>query len=157
MILSSPSTGTTAKASSVLKKNVKMYGPMNALDFENESSCWNSDGQADGATVHSFILNFHRQVQLSSISFQFQGGFVPEECRLMTSQENYATKTWNEIDDADIELENTNKLQVFDLDDVVSQDFLECDALKLEFLGSTDFYGRVILYKLIAEGKNKSD
>lgn len=137
-----------------------MYGPMNALNFENESSCWNSDGQADGATVHAFILNFHRRVQLSSISFQFQGGFVPEECRLMTSQldeENHVKTTWNEIDDADIELENTNKLQVFDLEDVESQDFLECDALKLEFLGSTDFYGRVILYKLIVEGENKSD
>jgi hypothetical protein len=135
---------------------------MHALDVENESSCWNSDGQADGAIIHSFILNFHRRVKLSSISLQFQGGFVPEECRLLTSQsghdeENHVKNTWNEIDDADIELENTNKLQVFDLGDVACQNDLECDVLKLEFLGSTDFYGRVILYKLIAEGENQSD
>jgi hypothetical protein len=135
---------------------------VNALDVGNESSCWNSDGQSDGATVHSFILNFHRRIKLSSISLQFQGGFVPEECKLLTSQsgddEDSNSRTqWNEIDDADIELENTNKLQVFDLVDVVSQRYLECNALKLEFLGSTDFYGRVILYKLIAEGENQSN
>lgn len=112
--------------------------------------------------MHSFILNFHRRVKLSSISLQFQGGFVPEECKLLTSQsaddgDSNLRTTWNEIDDADIELENTNKLQVFDLVDVVSQRYLECDALKLEFLGSTDFYGRVILYKLIAKGENQSN
>lgn len=105
------------------------------------------------------ILNFHRQVKISSISLQFQGGFVAEECRLYTNnctldEANYGLIIWNELLDADVELENTNRLQHFELDQVTNQDHMECESLKLEFIGSTDFYGRVILYKLIVNGIN---
>ena len=42
----------------MLNKNTKLYGPMNALDVSKESTCWNSDGQADGDIDLSFVINF---------------------------------------------------------------------------------------------------
>jgi F5/8 type C domain. len=156
LLLSSPSLGTTAHASSTLNNNSRLYGASNALDNKNESSCWNSDGQAEGDTEHSFIVNFHRNVRISSLGLQFQGGFVAEECRL------YATKTketlnssegWVEIKDAFIEPENTNTLQVFSLDDCKIVDDLNCVAIKLVFDANTDFYGRIILYKIEVYGE----
>ncbi len=149
---------THCRASSVLNKN-KMYAANNALDITNESTCWNSDGQADGNAEHSFIVTFHRNVSVSSISLQFQGGFVAEECDFYIS----TTKTvdnkieWKEIGDAYIEPEDVNTIQKFDLEECeeCNDGVLDCDAIKLVFKASTDFYGRVILYKLEVHGENK--
>ena len=147
---------TTHRASSVLNKN-KIYGANNALDNQNESTCWNSDGQADGNTEHSFIVNFHRSVSVSSISLQFQGGFVAEECQLYTTKKSENKIEWKEIKDAYIELEDVNTIQSFDLEECEERDegALDCDAIKLVFKSSTDFYGRVILYKLEVYGENR--
>ena len=139
-----------------MNNNAKLYGANNALDNKNESTCWNSDGQADGDTEHSFIINFHRRVRISSISLQFQGGFVPEECRLFTTKVTDNSKTvWKEIDDACIEPENENEMQMFDMGECERHNDLECDAIKLLFNSSTDFYGRVILYKVEVEGEGE--
>ena len=64
------------RASSVLNNNAKLYGANNALDNQNESTSWYSDGNSDGDAEHSYIVNFHRKVTISSIGLQFQGGFV---------------------------------------------------------------------------------
>ena len=60
---------------------------------------------------------------------------------------------WTEIEDAYIEPENTNKLQDFDMEEVSNQDDLKCHAIKLVFHSSTDFYGRVVLYKIMVHGE----
>lgn len=157
-LLSSPSLGTTAKASSVLNNNAKLYGANNALDHQNESSCWNSEGRADGNTEHSFVVYFNRHVQISCIGLQFQGGFVAEECTLYTTKSIGSAATdslvdWVEIQDAYIEPENVNHLQMFHLKECRNQEDLSCVAIKLIFKSSTDFYGRVILYKIEVHGK----
>mmetsp|Transcript_19009 Transcript_19009/g.27751 ORF Transcript_19009/g.27751 Transcript_19009/m.27751 type:complete len:168 (-) Transcript_19009:48-551(-) len=162
-LLSCPTRGTTAKASSVLNKNAKLYGAMNALDIKNESSCWNSEGTADGQIQHSYIINFHRRVKISSISLQFQGGFASEECQLFTTlvplPSSKSTTTnghvlnWREIEDAYIEPENINTAQEFDMAEVERGDDLVCDAIKLMFQAHSDFYGRVILYKIKVHGE----
>jgi len=155
-LLSYPSTGTTAKASSVLNKDAKQYGANNALDNKNESTCWNSDGQADGSTEHSFIVNFHRRVNIACIALQFQGGFVAQECQLHTTKVSSEGKVrWVEIGDAYVEPENVNDLQKFDLEECENGDDLNCDAIKMIFSESTDFYGRMILYKIEVHGKEQ--
>ena len=138
----------------MLNKN-KLYSANNALDNKNESTCWNSDGQADGNTEHSFIVNFHRNVQISSISLQFQGGFVAEECDFYTTNTPEGKANWKKIQDAYIEPEDLNTIQKFDLDECEDISALVCNAVKLVFNSSSDFYGRVILYKVELYGDEK--
>jgi len=141
------------RASSVLNNNSKLYGANNALDNKNESTCWNSEGQGDGSIEHSFIVNFHRRVKISSIALQFQGGFAAEKCQFYTTKIPSEGKVnWKEVEDAYIEPENVNDLQMFELEECESADDLTCDAIKLNFGDSTDFYGRVILYKIEVNG-----
>jgi subtilase family serine protease len=88
---------------------------------------------------------------------QFQGGFVAEECRLFTTKKkatlDSSSEGWVEIKDAYIEPENANTLQVFSLEDCGSGDDFNCVALKLVFNSTTDFYGRIILYKIEVYGE----
>ena len=130
---------------------------MNALDIHNESSCYNSDGQADGNTDTSFTVLFHRHVSISEIKIQFQGGFVPEECELFTTSTASASAStkkaeqddsdWNLIEDAYIEPEDNNEKQSFDLTEMENSQDRKCDAIRLQLKSSSDFYGRVTIYK----------
>ena len=124
---------------------------MNALDSNNESSCWNSDGDVDGNTAISFIVSFHRSVIVNEIRIQFQGGFVAEECALFLSHPSTPGKSssiqWKELDETLMEPEDSNEMQYFDLTEESEND-RQCDSLKIEFKSSTDFYGRVTIYKL---------
>ena len=122
---------------------------MNALDITNESTCWNSDGEADGELENTFSLNFHRNVLVDQIKIQFQGGFVAEECSLFVTKQN---ASWEQIEEAYIEPENMNSIQEFPLDEV-DESSRKCCAIKLSFDSSTDFYGRVIIYKLEVWGQ----
>ena len=145
------------RASSILNKNVKLYGAMNALDVKDESSCYNSDGQSDGNTDTSFVVMFHRHVLLSEIRIQFQGGFVPEECHLFCAElvqdAEHSEITWKVIEDAFIEPEDNNELQSFDLTEMENPEERKCDAIKLQLKSSSDFYGRVTIYKLEVWGE----
>ena len=86
VLLSHPSAGTVARASSVLNRDIKRYGPRNALNIDDGSSCWNSDGSSSSSSSSiSFTLNFGRAVEVTELKIQFQGGFVAEECSLMSS------------------------------------------------------------------------
>lgn len=130
---------------------------MNALDNTNESSCWNSDGDADGNTAISFVLSFHRTVTIQEIRIQFQGGFVAEECTLFLPRSSTAFEKkgdgmntvdyWEKSNDTFMEPEDSNEMQCFNLTEESESDRI-CDSLKIEFRSSTDFYGRVTIYKL---------
>jgi len=154
VILSSPSLGTTARASSVLKKNTKLYGPMNALDATNETSCWNSDAVPSGASSsgdESIIFTIHfgpnRMVQIDEVRIQFQGGFVAEECTACISKGD--DQEWVELEEP-MEPEDVNDMQTF----AIAEDDRTCNMLRLSFEGSSDFYGRVTIYKLEVWGYN---
>jgi hypothetical protein len=120
---------------------MKMYGPMNALNTEDESSCWYSDGE-EGST-QSLTINFGRQVTPSELKLQFQAGFSAETCQLYLRSGSEAFELIVEI-----EPEDTHKLQSFPLDSDKTG-----DALKLVFDECTDFYGRVTVYQLGVWGK----
>ena len=153
VLLSSPSLGTTARASSVLKKNTKLYGPMNALDATNETSCWNSDavpsGASNGDEPITFTIHFgpKRMVQIDEIRIQFQGGFVAEECTACISKGD--DQEWVELEEP-IEPEDVNDMQTF----AIADEDRTCNMLRLSFEGSSDFYGRVTIYKLEVWGYN---
>lgn len=147
-LLSDPSLGTTARASSVLNKNSKLYGPMNVLDTADETSCWNSDavpsGRSDDEPI-TFTIHFGpgRLVRVDEIRIQFQGGFVAEECTVHIRKEGDGEGDWVELEEP-IEPEDVNDVQTFGIAD----DDRTCNVLKLSFVGSSDFYGRVTIYKL---------
>lgn len=124
---------------------------MNALD-KNESSCWNSDGNSDGDIENSFVIHFNRTVLIEEIRIQFQGGFAAEECKLYSSSAE--TPSWNEIEDAEIEPENRNSIQTFPLGDT-EEKVRVCNSIKVTFHSASDFYGRVIIYKIEVWGRER--
>lgn len=157
MLLSCPSTGTTARASSILNRNSKLYGPKNALETTNTSSCWNSDAAPSGGDSSiSYIVDFGRTVEVTELRIQFQGGFVGEECIVSSGPSRGVQKTgWNELD-VSVDPEDTNALQEFDLTAVPPAQ-RTCGTLKIEFESSTDFYGRVTIYRFEVWGREIED
>jgi hypothetical protein len=146
VLLSDPSTTkTVAKASSVLNRNVKLYGPMHAIDGSNWDSCWNSDGVQDNdddddeSSVIYFTLLFHRRVTIQSIKIQFQGGFVGSG-RVFVDQTEL---------DMDLDPDDSNALQTVDFtQDEPLEHHRQGQSMKFAFDSSTDFYGRVTIYRL---------
>ncbi|XP_058805273.1 nuclear receptor 2C2-associated protein-like isoform X2 [Phymastichus coffea] len=121
------------RVSSVLNKNVKSYGKQFMFDDESET-CWNSDS---GSPQWVFI-KFDQEVELSCIKIQFQGGFAGKKCWIEAGSD---LKNLDYIQD--IFPEDINLLQTFNLD--FSK---KASAFKIIFDSSTDFFGRIIIYKL---------
>jgi hypothetical protein len=72
-----PLAAAAVRASSVLQRNVKLYGPRLALE-ESEDSCWSSDQ----GTPQWLQLDFAAPVDTSALSLTFQGGFCGQACRV---------------------------------------------------------------------------
>ena len=150
-----------------------MYGPKNALDYENVSTCWNSDGNMannnnNNKASTSFIIEFGRIVQVHEIRIQFQAGFVAEQIHVFTqSSDDDKTTEWKSI--IELEADDDHELQSFPLlineeessssssSNVVNPSSSSCcTALKLEFDEFTDFYQRVTIYQLQVLGYEQS-
>mmetsp|Transcript_41620 Transcript_41620/g.61061 ORF Transcript_41620/g.61061 Transcript_41620/m.61061 type:complete len:138 (+) Transcript_41620:2-415(+) len=128
---------------------------MNALDITDHSSCWNSEASPQKKQQILQIM-FRRKVSIRKIGITFQGGFAGESAQLSTSKEEGGKFTlW---EDAFIEPEDRNEFQEFDLpveegvDDSSSGSGgnhpCVCHALRIAFGESTDFYGRITIYRL---------
>lgn len=130
-----------SRASSVLQKNTKVYGPMNALDLDSSTSCWNSDGSPTGKHSSHYILEFGRVVEPRELRIQFQAGFVAEKLTVLSHQQD---STWLAI--TELEVDDDHDLQVFSI--ASSGSNVGTTALKLVFDECTDFYGRVTVYQL---------
>ena len=105
---------------------------MNALDVNDCSSSWNSEGNAQSDTT--LMIKFGRPVIPTIIKFQFQAGFSVE---LISLYDVNNTKV------AEFALEDIHDLQSFTFNAEKSY-----RSLKLILEHFSDFYGRVILYKL---------
>uniref|UniRef100_A0AAY4EEP3 Nuclear receptor 2C2-associated protein n=1 Tax=Denticeps clupeoides TaxID=299321 RepID=A0AAY4EEP3_9TELE len=120
--------------SSVLNKDVKQFGKKFLFD-SNEETCWNSDqGQSPWSWV---LLQFPREVLVSEVKVQFQGGFSCRTCRLegCLNEGGFTFIT-------DFYPEDNNSLQIsFTL-------LLVSNKLKITFENSADFFGRIIVYSL---------
>jgi len=140
-LISCPSKGTIARASSVLQRNSKLYGPMNALK-DDEHTCWNSDGMKSGedAIKVYYKLNFGRTVQVKRIDIQFQAGFVGEMVDVsIITNENGQDDEKVVLDEE--ELEDTHDVQSLEVD-------ATGNGIKLTFDEFSDFYGRVTIYRI---------
>ncbi|XP_042335980.1 nuclear receptor 2C2-associated protein [Sceloporus undulatus] len=131
------SSETVSRVSSVLNREVKQFGKKFMFDG-NEETCWNSDQGA----VQWLTLGFPQTVRVSQILIQFQGGFASRKC---TVQGFRKEEELPEV--AEFYPEDTNSLQTFALKE------MQLDKLKITFEDSTDFFGRIIIYRLDVLGE----
>ena len=133
------------RASSVLDGRKSEYGAKNAIDGDG-SSCWNSGPSESGQWVELFFCG--AAVDVTGIGFQFQGGFAPHTARVVW---NTRGRDAAAVGDADLAAE----LVVADSNDV--QRFAlpprpPATSLAIVFPSSTDFFGRITLYRLTVFG-----
>ncbi|XP_072038005.1 nuclear receptor 2C2-associated protein-like [Amphiura filiformis] len=122
------------RVSSVLNRDVKQFGKKYMFD-DNEETCWNSDQ----GSPQWILLEFQSAVELQELQIQFQGGFVGKECWIEGS-----TTDANDLHKiCDIHPKDDNSLQSFDIPGGHTAKFM-----RLTFASSTDFYGRITIYKL---------
>ncbi|XP_076444326.1 nuclear receptor 2C2-associated protein-like [Babylonia areolata] len=126
------------RVSSVLNRDTKQFGKQFLLDSQDET-CWNSD-QGCPQFIH---LEFDAAVKVSEVHIQFQGGFVGKECWVECKDCGSSGDKRSLVKVTDIYPEDVNSVQRFPM---------ECPepttALRIIFNTSTDFFGRIIIYKL---------
>ncbi|KAJ1821563.1 Nuclear receptor 2C2-associated protein [Coemansia sp. RSA 2599] len=84
------------------------------------------------------MVEFSPAVKLSKIHIQFQGGFAGKDTRLVDMARG--------IEVCPLHPEDNNQVQVFDIPE--SKRDVERTRLKIQFVSSTDFYGRIVIYAL---------
>ncbi|KAI9304187.1 galactose-binding domain-like protein [Cunninghamella echinulata] len=131
------SSNTRIKVSSVLNRDTTTFGKQNLIDG-SEETCWNSE---QGLPQH-ILIDFGGEVKVNEIVLTFQGGFVGKKCVALGS-------TSEQPNDYNIPLvtfypQDINPLQTFKVDN----NDTPIQRLKLIFEESTDFYGRITIYKL---------
>lgn len=124
------------ECSSVLDDDYNSYGPSLMFDGR-EDTCWNSDGGEN----QFLVIEFPSIVDIHSISLVFQGGFVGRQGKLLIANDDDAD--WRCV--LDFEPEDVNDKQDFVLPENSGD---KVRLLRIEFTGSSDFYGRVTIYNL---------
>ena len=110
------------------------------------------------------IFEFSNPVEVSEIQIKFQGGFVGKECQLQVFD---GEKDFGKV--LDFYPDDVNSLQVgYIIIEIVQFYFLsvfssqtfpvesfprEAKKVKVVFANSTDFFGRITVYKLDVIGK----
>ncbi|XP_037948402.1 nuclear receptor 2C2-associated protein [Teleopsis dalmanni] len=122
--------------SSVLNKNVKQNGKQYMYDTE-EDTAWSSNE----GTPQWINIQFEELQAMHEFEFQFQGGFAGKH-GIMTAESADGNKLCEETFYPD----DVNSVQKFKLKNPI----LNKEVLKIKFLfaSSTDFFGRIIVYKL---------
>ena len=122
---------------------------MNALDYDNNLTYWNSEGNPKGKTSSFLTIEFGRKVQPIEVGIQFQAGFVAEELTISKLDSN--SEDWVQV--ADFEVDDDHDVQSFSLAHGEKEVSSTTTALKFVFNECTDFYGRVAVYKLQVWGR----
>jgi len=100
-------------------------------------SCWNSDQGSPQYVTFDFLRN----VQVTSIRVQFQGGFVGQEGCMEVGDTMAELRKVSDLDC----IQDCNETQEFPLQ-------AEGRFMRICFNASTDFYGRVTVYQLAVLG-----
>ncbi|XP_065836404.1 nuclear receptor 2C2-associated protein-like [Oscarella lobularis] len=119
--------------SSVLNRDVKQFGRQHMFDGDEET-CWNSNQ----GSPQWLSVTFERPVHVEQIHVQFQGGFAAKTCTLIDGSDHSAPPL------AKFYPEDTNSLQIFAVPSLKKP----VKTVKLIFVESSDFYGRITVYKL---------
>uniref|UniRef100_A0A452GII8 Nuclear receptor 2C2-associated protein n=1 Tax=Gopherus agassizii TaxID=38772 RepID=A0A452GII8_9SAUR len=128
---------TVSRVSSVLNRDAKQFGKKHMFDG-SEETCWNSD-QGSSQWV---MLEFPQPVKVSQLQIQFQGGFASQLCTLEGGRKGEEL-----VKISDFYPEDINALQSFRTEETM------LDKLKITFENSTDFFGRIIVYRLSVLGE----
>lgn len=126
-----------AKASSVLNGNPRQFGPMRMFDGSDET-CWNSAQSENGQWLE---LTFKAPAHLTAVAITFQGGFVGQDGEILVK--SAPSDEWRSV--AAFAADDSNSEQVFTLPDSSAEGVT---GMRITFERSTDFYGRVTIYKL---------
>ncbi|XP_015585330.1 nuclear receptor 2C2-associated protein [Cephus cinctus] len=121
------------RVSSVLNKDIRHFGKKYMFDDCNET-CWNSDS----GIPQWIIFEFDKECSLSTIEIEFQGGFVGKDCFIEAGPDSKSLNFQESFFP-----EDTNTVQKFKLNQNIM-----AKIFKLVFKESTDFFGRIIIYKL---------
>lgn len=89
-------------------------------------------------------VHFHRIVHVSTFSIMFQGGFVGQDVQVHVKRAE--KEAWEKVTDSQVDPEDSNALQEF------ACQVQQVNALALTFHRSTDFYGRIVIYRLQISG-----
>lgn len=113
-------------------KDPKLWGKSHLVD-RNVDTCWNSEQ----GPVQWIDLTFKSLINFVSISFVFQGGFVGRDVSLQGFVDDVMSGECVKVYPDDV-----NSKQSF------SCVGLEGTRVRITFNGSSDFYGRVVIYDL---------
>ncbi|XP_017483811.1 PREDICTED: nuclear receptor 2C2-associated protein-like [Rhagoletis zephyria] len=122
--------------SSVQGKDVKQYGKHNMFDLKADTS-WNS---SEGIPQW-VVIRFEEPQSISKFLIQFQGGFAAKAVSASVQARNGEL-----IVEETFYPEDVNSPQTFLLKAPVTKK--EASKMKLLFPSSTDFFGRIIVYKI---------
>ncbi|RZF40898.1 hypothetical protein LSTR_LSTR015054 [Laodelphax striatellus] len=122
------------RVSSVQNRAVKMFGSKYMFD-NNEETCWSSD---QGCPQWVELQSENGEKRISSFSIQFQGGFAGKDCVLEVKSSDSS-----DIISEPFYPEDVNTLQHFTL-----KTPKKGETFIFRFISSTDFFGRVVIYKL---------
>ncbi|KAJ6637451.1 Nuclear receptor 2C2-associated protein [Pseudolycoriella hygida] len=120
--------------SSVLNRDNKQHGKSFLFDG-CEDTAWSSD---QGASQW-IVVAFEEDVKISSFAFQFQGGFAGKNCSLALED-----KDGKLLHEQNFYPDDINAKQTFNISSVLEN----VREVKFSFDGSTDFFGRIIVYNL---------
>mmetsp|Transcript_36457 Transcript_36457/g.75864 ORF Transcript_36457/g.75864 Transcript_36457/m.75864 type:complete len:163 (-) Transcript_36457:455-943(-) len=148
-LLSTTEQGAVARASSVLQRNIKLYGPMNSLT-DNSSTCWNSEGSNGTEMEMQWIqVEFAAPARPTAVCVQFQPGFSAETCtvQFLSKKGTGRGVEWEPISkDEDVEWEDVHQLQRYELTMAPEE---KCCAIRLVWEEDfADLYGRIIIYQM---------
>ncbi|ORX95329.1 galactose-binding like protein [Basidiobolus meristosporus CBS 931.73] len=138
MNLLSPTT--RIKVSSTLNKDVTNFGKQFLVDGDDET-CWNSE---QGSPQY-ILIDLQTPTSVQGLRIMFQGGFVGKECQALGAVEGN-----DYISLGRFYPEDNNDVQEFSLEDQTP-----VKKLKLVFESSTDFFGRITIYRLEVIGEKK--
>ncbi|KAG0197326.1 Nuclear receptor 2C2-associated protein [Mortierella sp. GBA30] len=133
------------KVSSVLNRETTLYGKQFLTD-DSEETCWNSES----GTPQFIVVDFGRKVRIETVQLMFQGGFVGKTCQVLawTDQGEF-------VDMMRFYPEDINPLQIsFSCFPVTEADRQATSRIKIVFESSTDFFGRITVYKLDILGQD---
>ncbi|XP_071845562.1 nuclear receptor 2C2-associated protein-like [Apostichopus japonicus] len=133
------------RVSSVLNNDVKQFGKKFLIDG-NEETCWNSD-QAQAGSGQWISLEFREPVLLEEIHLTFQGGFVGKTCQIHAVIGQEDATSYSKI--LDFFPKDDNSRQIFQ----IPNDGNKVTRVKIVFMESSDFYGRITVYSLDVTGK----
>eukprot|EP01133_Synstelium_polycarpum_P018146 gene18146-21698_t len=111
-----------------------------------EETCWNSHQGSPQSCSIQFIDTATGQetpVDVSELHICFQGGFVGKDCELLAMQGDSKEFTFVSM----FYPEDINTVQIFPVAQCT-----QAKQIKLLFKQSTDFFGRITIYKLDVQG-----